>query len=62
MHDQMMLSGNNPIAMPERMQWHEQMMSSRLEALKKLRSAAVPLYNSLSAEQKQIADNLLWTM
>jgi hypothetical protein len=65
MHDQMiqmMSSSTNPIAMPERMQWHEQMMSSRLEALKKLRSAAVPLYNALSAEQKQIADNLLWMM
>lgn len=62
MHDQMMSSGSNPVAMPERMQWHEKMLSARLEALKKLRAAALPLYDTLSAEQKQAADNLMWMM
>lgn len=62
MHDQMTSSGNKSSTLPERMQWHEQMMSSRLEGLKKLRLTAVPLYNALSPEQKQIADNLMWMM
>lgn len=62
MHDQMMSSGSNPVAMPERMQWHEKMLSARLEALKKLRAVALPLYETLSAEQKQTADNLMWMM
>jgi hypothetical protein len=61
MHDQMM-SGGMPSTMPERMQWHDQMMSSRLEALKALRAAAVPLYNALSPEQKQTADALMMGM
>lgn len=62
MHDQMTSSGNKSSTLPERMQWHEQMMSSRLEGLKNLRLTAVPLYNALSPEQKQIADNLMWMM
>jgi hypothetical protein len=57
-----MMSGGMPSTMPERMQWHDQMMSSRLEALKALRAAAVPLYNALSPEQKQTADALMMGM
>jgi hypothetical protein len=61
MHDQMM-SGGMPATLPERMQWHEQLMSSRLDALKALRAAAGPLYNALSPAQKEIADNLMGMM
>lgn len=61
MHDQMM-SGGMPATLPERLEWHDQMMSSRLEALKALRAAAVPLYNALSPEQKQTADALMMGM
>jgi hypothetical protein len=61
MHDQMM-SGAMPATVPERMQWHSQMMSSRLGALNTLRAAAVPLYNALSPEQKQRANELMGSM
>jgi hypothetical protein len=44
------------------MQWDEQMMSSRLEAMKTLRAAAVPLYSALGPEQKQTADALMMGM
>jgi hypothetical protein len=62
MHDQMMSGGGMPATLPERMQWHEQMMSSRLEALKTIQAAAVPLYNALKPEQKQTADTLMMGM
>jgi len=58
LHDQM-ISGERPDTLPERLTWHEQMMTAHLEALKKVKSAAVPLYNALSAEQKQTADSLM---
>ena len=58
MHSQMM-SGSMPATLPERLSWHEQMMATHLEAVKKLRAAAVPLSNALSAEQKQTADSLM---
>lgn len=61
MHDQMM-SGGMPATMPERMQWHEQMMASRLAAERSLQEAAVPLYKALSPEQKKVADSLIGMM
>ena len=51
-------SGERPDTWPERLTWHEQMMTTHLEALKKVKSAAIPLYNALSADQKQTADSL----
>lgn len=56
-HEQM-LSGERPDTWPERLTRHEQMMTAHLEALKKVKSAAIPLYNALSADQKQTADSL----
>lgn len=41
---------------PERLQRHETMMSMRLASLHDLRTALAPLYESLSAEQKMVAD------
>lgn len=58
MHETMM-SGDWPRSFPERMDRHEQMMSARLEALKTLRNAAVPLYEALDEEQKQVADGIM---
>ncbi len=42
--------------LPERLQHHETMMSTHLTSLHDLRAALVPLYASLSVEQKRIAD------
>ncbi|MCZ4260074.1 Spy/CpxP family protein refolding chaperone [Limimaricola sp. G21655-S1] len=58
MHE-MMMSGDWPTSFPERMERHEQMMSARIETLTKLREAAVPLYEALDDEQKQMADRIM---
>ena len=42
--------------LPQRLQQHQTMMSSHLTSLQNLSAALVPLYASLSAEQKAIAD------
>lgn len=42
--------------LPQRLQHHETMMSTHLRSLQDLRAAITPLYASLSAEQKAIAD------
>lgn len=42
--------------LPQRLQHHETMMSTHLTSLHDLRAALAPLYASLSAEQKAIAD------
>ncbi len=62
MHDKMMSGGDRPANLPERLEWHEEMMSTRLEAIKNLRSAAGPLYDELTPEQKQTADSLMMGM
>ena len=46
--------GSMPL--PQRLQHHETMMSTHLTSLHDLRAALAPLYASLSAEQKAIAD------
>jgi len=58
MHD-MMMSGNWPASLPERMEFHEEMMAARLEALRTLRKVAVPLYEALDEQQKRVADTIM---
>lgn len=58
MHQQMM-QGGLPDTLPERLDLHEQMLSSHLEALKDMRAALDPLYASFSDEQKKLADELM---
>lgn len=58
MHDRMM-GGASPETLPERLKWREEAMAARLESLKKMREAAGPLYEALSAGQKKAADTLL---
>ncbi len=62
MHETMMSGDGPPLTLPERMEWHEQMMSQRLEQLQSLRAAAEPLYDSLTPDQKQKADTLMMGM
>lgn len=47
--------------LPARLQHHETMMSTHLTSLHDLRAALVPLYASLSAEQKATADAMVCT-
>lgn len=49
-------------ALPERLNAAETMMSERLDALKKVKAAALPLYDAFSAEQKTTADELMPVM
>ena len=49
-------------AFPERLDAVEAMMSDRLDELKKIKAAALPLYAALSAEQKTTADQLMPAM
>jgi LTXXQ motif family protein len=45
--------------LPDRLAARERMMTARLEALRKFKAAADPLYAALSDEQKKTADELL---
>ena len=43
-----------------RMAWHEQFMSARLDALRATNKALKPLYDALSDDQKKTADQMFW--
>lgn len=58
MHQQMM-DGGRPTTLPQRLDWHEQMMASHLDALRRVKAAAGPLYAILSDQQKRVADSLI---
>ena len=49
-------------ALPERLDAAERMMAERLDALKKIKTATLPLYAAFSAEQKATADQLMPAM
>jgi hypothetical protein len=55
----MMMSGDRPTSFPARIERREQMMSARVETLRTLREAAVPLYEALDDQQKQVADSIM---
>lgn len=61
MHESMW-QGDAPEALPERLAWHEQVMSSQLEAMKALREALLPLYQALDEDQKAVADSIMGFM
>lgn len=51
--------GSKPATAPERMGNYEKHLATRLETVRAVRAAFDPLYNSLSDEQKKIADELM---
>ena len=62
MHGQMMpMMQQGPQAMPlaQRLELQERMMTLHLEALRRVRSAAGPLYAALDERQKRVADQLM---
>jgi hypothetical protein len=58
----MMFPGPQLVPLPRGLELHEQMMVSRLEALRRLKAAAGPLYDALDERQKRIADGLVMGM
>src|SRR5215472_8023830 len=54
----MMGSSQTTATMPEKLALHEKMMTTHLEALRRLKTAVDPLYAALSSEQKKTADEL----
>lgn len=58
----MMQGGPQTTPLPQRLELHERMMTSHLEALRRVRAAAGPLYAVLDDRQKRIADGLMMGM
>src|SRR5262249_57794403 len=54
-----MMGGSQTATLPEKLAMREKMMAAHLEALRKFKAAAVPLYAALSEEQKKTPDDLL---
>ena len=59
MRASMMEQRSRSAALPDRLGLHEQMLSAHLDALRRLKAAAEPLYASLSEEQKKAADEVI---
>ena len=52
-------SSQTTATLPEKLALHEKMMTTHLEALRRLKAAVDPLYAALGPEQKKSADELL---
>ncbi len=50
----------NALALPDRLDQHEQFMAAQLDALRTLNKTVKPLYAALSDTQKQAANQLMW--
>jgi gamma-glutamyl phosphate reductase len=61
-HTSMMEQRSRSAALPDRLGLHEQMLSAHLDAVRRLKAAAEPLYASLSEEQKKAADEVISSM
>lgn len=55
-----MMQGGTPPSLPQRLDLHETHMAAHLEMLRKMKAALLPLYASLSDEQKRSADVLFY--
>ena len=56
-----MMEMNKATTLPDKIAARETMLAARLEALRKLKAAADPLYAALTADQKKTADDILLT-
>ena len=54
-----MMPARGERSLPDRLAQHEKMITGHLEALGKFKAAVGPLYQSMSEEQKKLADALL---
>lgn len=54
-----MIGMNQATALPDKLAAREKMLTARLDAARKLKAVAQPLYAALSAEQKKTADEIM---
>jgi hypothetical protein len=54
-----MMGMTQAATLPDKLAAREKMLGTRLEALRKLKAAADPLYTALSADQKKSADEIM---
>jgi hypothetical protein len=54
-----MMGMNKAATLPDKLAARETMLTARLEAVRKLKTAADPLYAALTAEQKKMADEIM---
>jgi hypothetical protein len=54
-----MMQGGTPPGLPQRLELQEKHLAAHLETLRKMKAAMLPLYASLSDEQKRSADALI---
>ena len=52
--------GTSTVSLPERLEEHEQLLGSQLDAIRAMNKALKPLYTALSDDQKKTADQLFW--
>ena len=52
--------GTSTVSLPERLEEHEQILGSQLDAIRAMNKALKPLYAALSDDQKKTADQLFW--
>ena len=52
--------GSKTLALPDRLDQHEQFMAAQLDSLRTMNKALKPLYAALSDSQKQVANQLMW--
>lgn len=48
------------LSLPDRLDQHEKMMATQLDALRATTKSLKPLYDALSGDQKKTADQLIW--
>ena len=54
-----MMAMSQATALPDKLATREKMLTGRLDAVRKLKTAAEPLYAALSADQKKTADEIM---
>ena len=52
--------GTSTVSLPERLEEHEQLLGTQLDAIRAMNKALKPLYAALSDDQKKTADQLFW--
>ena len=52
--------GASSVSLPDRLDQHEQLMATQLDALRTMNKALKPLYAALGDNQKKAADQLFW--
>ena len=52
--------GTSTVSLPERLEQHEQLLGTQLDAIRAMNKALKPLYAALSDDQKKTADQLFW--